>query len=91
MSARPDVVERLVELLELRLARGPLEPWSDAFEAWVSRYTWSTFEERQAAYSEFLAPLRRWLEEVDRARQADVDSGLDDWAWCFTIGIAWST
>lgn len=55
---------------------------------WADRRSWATLEEVVAGAAVAFEGTRELFVEVDRMRQVDVDSGLDDWAFLFVHGIA---
>ncbi len=85
---RPAAVEQVARLLRRRFDEGELPERSDDAEAWAARYEWASPEELSAGYAQVLAPLRALLDQFDAQRRREQESGLDDWAWCFTHGIA---
>lgn len=81
---RTDVVAQVATVVARYVAGDPL-----ARAEWAKRHEWATPEEVSAGLDDALTGVRELLAEWDRMRQADIDSGLDDWAFCFRHGIDW--
>lgn len=83
-ESRPWVVAQVAAVLtRIVVEQDPL-----ARAEWVDRRAWATLEEVQAGAAVAFAGTRELLAEYDRLRQVDVDSGLDDWAFLYSIGVA---
>jgi hypothetical protein len=83
---RTDVVRHVAEVVSRYVAGDP-----QARVEWAQRHEWASPDEVRAGLDAALDGVRELLAEWDRMRQADIDSGLDDWAFCFLHAIAWDS
>lgn len=81
---RPWVVAQVAAVV----ARIVVEQDPLARAAWAGRHAWATLEEVVAGAAAAFEGVHELLAEHDQLRQFDVDSGLDDWVFLYTHGVA---
>ncbi len=84
---RPDVVARVGDVCSRCITEA--DPIARA--EWADRSTWATSAEVTAGFALATDGLTELFARYDEAKQADIDSGLDDWLFAVTHGIRWDS